>query len=246
MIYCVKGIKFVPSVEVLSCLRLTFLYSPPIWATATVAHFFFNFWCLRQQSTDDILRHFRMFTSSNAHALVRHVVMADTDSLGLHPFRGNLFDEFHLIADAQLIKGGTHHIVAMEVQFLAVVAPDETAAVIGKQSYHFADIFRLVKLGVAAHAPEIIFDLAARRIERITQGDVDVGMMIAIYYDLASRHADVNADVVGLTLMLVLVRQLHDHTAGNNMLKKCFQFRRLFANMRIEGVGLFHVAQRDL
>jgi hypothetical protein len=60
------------------------------------------------------------------------------------------------------------------------------------------------------------------------------------------RHPDVDPDVEKLALTLVLVRHFDHHAARHDRLEKSLELVGLFADMRLERVGMFNVAKRDL
>lgn len=66
---------------------------------------------------------------------------------------------------------------------------------LGEKPHHLADIFRLMNFYFAAQTPGVIFQLALGSIEGIAQGDIDILMVIAVHYDFASRHTDIDAYV---------------------------------------------------
>jgi len=179
--------------------------------------------------------------------LLRQVVMADAHALGLQAV-GNraVLDEFHGVALVELGERGVHQIVGVEIQFVAIGAPDEAITLVGIEAHHLADVFRIVGLGFAAQAPGIVVELAPGRIEGVAQGDIHVFVPVAVHHDFAARHADVDAHVEEFSLMLVLVRHFHHHPAGHDGLEEGLQFLGLVADMRLEGIGMLDIAKRDL
>jgi hypothetical protein len=84
------------------------------------------------------------------------------------------------------------------------------------------------------------------RIEAVAQRDVDIFVMVAVDHDLIPRHADVDAYVEGLALMLVLVRHFDHDPARHDGLEESLEFLGLVADMRLNRIGMFDVTKSDL
>ena len=88
-------------------------------------------------------------------------------------------------------------------------------------------------LHVAAHAPDMVFEQPARRIERIANGDIDVlvGMVLRpgmTDEDVLPRHADVDAYIVELALVVMSVGRLDDDLATDDPVMEVLELGGLF------------------
>jgi len=92
----------------------------------------------------------------------------------------------------------------------------------------------LVLLDVATDFARVVLKLAFGCIERIAQGHIDIFGMIAVNHDLAARHANIEAHIEMLALLMVLVRHLDHYPAGHDAVEKFIELVRLVTDVRFQ------------
>ncbi len=91
-------------------------------------------------------------------------------------------------------------------------------------AFAFIRTLCLMLLDVAAKLARIVRKLTFGRIEAIAQSHVDVFGMVAVNHDLAACHADIDAHVEMLSLLMVLVRHLDNDPARHDVIKELIEF----------------------
>src|SRR5262245_26979711 len=104
---------------------------------------------------------------------------------------------------------------------------------------------------VASELPRMIFELAHRGIEGVADGDIDVLVRLVlraflIHVHVVARHADVDADLVKLALVVMPVRRLDGDVAAHDALEKAVKLGGLLADDRLHGGRWVDVADADL
>src|SRR5262245_9151751 len=104
---------------------------------------------------------------------------------------------------------------------------------------------------VASELPRMIFELAHRGIEGVADGDIDVLVRLVlrsllIHMHVVAGHADVDADLVELALVVMPVRRLDGDVAAHDALEKAVKLGGLPADDRFHGGRWIHVAEADL
>jgi hypothetical protein len=99
-----------------------------------------------------------------------------------------------------------------------------------------------VVLDVAAHLSRVILEPPRRGVEGVANGDIDVLMRViewacAIHHHVLARHADIDAHVIQLALVMVAVRRLHHDAAADDAVVEAFELRRLLADALLDGGG---------
>jgi len=100
-----------------------------------------------------------------------------------------------------------------------------------------------MQLDVAALAPDMVFELAPRRVERVAQGSAHVLVVLAVGDDFAARRLEV--DAYG-ELRALVPSTLDDHAAGHEALVEVLEVVGMLADDLVELLGVRNVAQRDL
>ena len=141
------------------------------------------------------------------------------------------------VADLKLIEVAIDHAVLMEINLLAVGCLGKP--VIFKKLSDLAMRRCGVGLHVAAHAPDMVFELPPRSVERIPNGYIDILVGIGQWPGMANkhvlpRHADVNADIVELAFVVMLVGRLHHDLAADNPVVKLLELGGLLADPRLD------------
>src|SRR6516164_5815349 len=108
-----------------------------------------------------------------------------------------------------------------------------------------------MSLYVAAHAPDMVFELPPRRVERIANGDIDILVRMVERPGMAdkhvlARHADVDANVVELALMVVPVGRLDHDLATDNPVMELFELGGLLPNPRLDCGRRLHALKSNL
>src|SRR5215831_7882697 len=110
---------------------------------------------------------------------------------------------------------------------------------------------RCAGFDVASELPRMIFELAHRGIEGVADGDINVLVRLVlraflIHMHVVARHADVDADLVTLALVVMPVRRLDGDVAAHDALEKAVKLGGLLADDRFHGGRWIHVAEADL
>src|SRR6476659_7785155 len=104
---------------------------------------------------------------------------------------------------------------------------------------------------VASELPRMIFELAHRGIEGVADGDIDVLMRLVlraflIHMHVVARHADVDADLVELALVVMAMRRLDGDVAAHDALEEAVELGCFLADDRFDGRRGVHVPNADL
>src|SRR5512144_1399978 len=108
-----------------------------------------------------------------------------------------------------------------------------------------------VGLHVATRAPDMVFELPPRSIEGIANGDIDILVRMVqrpgmADEDVLPRHADVDADIVELALVVMPVGRLDDDLATDNPVMEVLEFGGLLADPRLDCGRRFHAVKGNL
>ena len=97
----------------------------------------------------------------------------------------------------------------------------------------------------------MILELAHRGVEGVADGDIDVLMGVVlrsflIYVHVLAWHADVDADLVELALVVMAMRRLDGHVAAHDALEEAVELGCFLADDRFDGRRGVHVPKADL
>jgi len=97
---------------------------------------------------------------------------------------------------------------------------------------------------------DIVIQLPAHRIKRITDCDVGIlmlllvmGLMIHDQFAVRDMHVDFHS--VQISLMMLLMRSFDNDATGMNAIESLFQLRNLGLDVRAQCVGRIHVSIVD-
>jgi nicotinamide-nucleotide amidase len=108
---------------------------------------------------------------------------------------------------------------------------------------------------VVFHLPaldaNVFLELAFRRVEGVAQGDIDVfmGLLVMVFAaddEVLVGHTQVDADVIEITLVLVVMLGFHCDSATDDVITELLQLGGFFANLRFHGLGMGDSAKRNL
>ena len=113
-------------------------------------------------------------------------------------FRGHKAD---FTANIELFEAVTDDAILVEIDLLAFRRFGK--AIVIEQAHHLTVLRSDMRLHVATHAPDMVFELPPCRVERIANGDIDILVRMVQWPSMADeyvlpRHADVDADIVCL------------------------------------------------
>jgi hypothetical protein len=113
------------------------------------------------------------------------------------------------------------------------------------------DAIAVVALHFAALDADVLFQLALGCVEGIAQRNVDifVGLFVVVFaadHDVLVGYADINANVIEITLVLVVVIGFYGDLAADDVVTKVFELRCLFPNSGFHGVGVRNAAEGNL
>jgi hypothetical protein len=165
------------------------------------------------------------------YGLLRQMVFSAADALGLRPAGIDFLDEFHFIALLQFIERRTDDVFAMKIQLCPVLIGDETEALLVRNACDMADMLHDMNLGFSPQAMDVILQLPPCGIESIAQRNVRILIVAPVYDNFVTRHAEIDAYIEFLALLLMAMRHFHYYAARNNMGKKIIQFLHLFADV---------------
>ena len=102
-------------------------------------------------------------------------------------------------------------------------------------------------LDLPTPAPRVILQLAAHRIKRVAHGhgDVLVGLMLADE-DLFIRHAQVDPDLVAVSLMAPIGGGFHRHMTADQCWRELFQLFYMLPDLALERRQGDQVTEDDL
>src|SRR5512144_3106087 len=108
-----------------------------------------------------------------------------------------------------------------------------------------------MRLHVARSLSHVILEPARRGIEGIADGYVDifVGLVFRaapLHDDLLAGDGDVDADIEKLALVMMAMRSFDDDPTAGDPLIEPVEPADLVSDVRFDGVGRVHVAERDL
>jgi len=98
---------------------------------------------------------------------------------------------------------------------------------------------------------DMLFDLALGYVKGVAQGHVHIFVrllivMFAAYHNMFAGNFKVDADMKEITLMLVLMFEFQRNLATDDVVAELLQFRRLLADSRFYGIGVWEAAKRNL
>src|SRR5262245_30701216 len=110
---------------------------------------------------------------------------------------------------------------------------------------------RRTRLDVASQLPRMIFELTNRCVEGVADGDIDVLMRLVLrallsHMHVLPGHADVDAHLVELALVVMAMRRLDGNVAAHDPLEEAVELGGLLADDRFHGRGGIHVPEADL
>lgn len=144
------------------------------------------------------------------------MVLANAYALCLRAFRSHLLYELHFAAGCELIERRMHDVLAAEVQLAAVRGFDESVPLIGEQTRDLAVLRDNVRLDVSAHFAGRVLKLALRRIERVSQRNIHVFIVITVHDDLPAWDPQVDRHAELPALVLVLAEFFDADAAAND------------------------------
>jgi len=108
-----------------------------------------------------------------------------------------------------------------------------------------------VRLHVATPIANVIFELAADRVERVANRDVGIlmrvmGLRIATHGDFPARDFEDNADAEQVALLVARMPALDDNPAGYDPIKELLEFLGALAYSVRNRVRGFHMTEGDL
>ncbi len=97
----------------------------------------------------------------------------------------------------------------------------------------------------------VFLQLPLRGVESVAKRHVNVFVrllvvVLATYDDVLVGHAQVDADMIEITLLLIAMLCLHCNLAGDDMLEELLQLRRFFAYLVLDGIRMGKAAKRNL
>lgn len=110
---------------------------------------------------------------------------------------------------------------------------------------------RLVVLHVSTLTLNLIFELAAQRLERIAQRHVHVfvgvvSTVVATDDDFPFGHGQIDADPIRVSLVLVVMRRLNHDLAASDAAVEVLELLHLLGNASLDGLGAGKTAVGDL
>lgn len=136
----------------------------------------------------------------------------------------------------------------MEIDLAPVGYGNEAMVMLGNQLHDGA----VRRVSCAFGLSDLILQLAARGVERISNCNVDIFMpqgrcQLAGNIDvLSSGNGHVNANAISVAPVMAMLRAGDDHARGRKAIVEALKPLRLLANGRLEGIGMADVLEDDL
>lgn len=107
----------------------------------------------------------------------------------------------------------------------------------------------IVRHILTAAPPGVVLQTPDRGVERISHRHVDVFVRWVIatfstYDDLAIGHFDHQADLIGMTFVVMVMRSFDGHVAALNAVVESLEFFSLFVNSCLDGGGAGDTSER--
>lgn len=104
---------------------------------------------------------------------------------------------------------------------------------------------------VAALHLNVFFELTLGGVESVAERDIDVfvGLFVVVVatdHDMLLWNAQVDTDLVEITLVLVMMFCLDSDPATDDVIAELLQFCRLFANSGFDCIGMRYASKRNL
>jgi hypothetical protein len=134
-------------------------------------------------------------------------------------------DETNLVADVEPLEATINDCVWMKIYLLALAGRNYAIALLDKELKYAPVALALMRFDVTSMAPNVIFELAANRVETIVDRYVDVLMAVTLgrvppYYDFSARNREVNPHVIEAALVMAAIGGFnHDTAAGDAMME---------------------------
>jgi len=173
-------------------------------------------------------------------------VFANSYAFRLLALACGLLDKLNRNADLELIERRLHHVVTAEIEFAPVSGLDEAVALFEKQAHYLAVLRHYVRLDDATLDSHDVLEFPGGGIESVAHRHVDVLVMVAIDSQLVPGHADVEANVELLALVMVTIALLDDDAATDNARMKFLELRSFLANTRFHRVGVLKITEGNL
>jgi hypothetical protein len=142
----------------------------------------------------------------------------------------------------ELVEIGVDHAVAVKIDLATIGRRDAPEVLVANERDDFAVRWSFMELDLAALDAEAILKLAARRIECIADGNVDVLVRvvlggIAAHDDMPAGDVDIDGYAEQLSLSMMFVRGIYGYSAADDAIGEFLELRRTLANCGFDGVG---------
>ena len=140
----------------------------------------------------------------------------------------------------------------MEVDLPSVGGGNEAVIVLGNDRRDCAVWRGLMRLDLAFELANLILQLAAGGVECVSDGDMSILVppgcrRVAADVDmLAARHSHVDANAIGIALVVAMLRPCDHHARGGDTIVEAFEPLRFLADGCLERIGMVHVLEDDL
>ena len=109
----------------------------------------------------------------------------------------------------------------------------------------------LMLFGFAALNADVFLKLALGGIEGVAESDIDifVGLLVVMFttdHDVLLRYVQIDADMVEITLVLVVMLGFHCDFAADDVVAKLLQFRGLFADFCLDCIRMWNATKCNL
>jgi hypothetical protein len=170
---------------------------------------------------------------------------------GLWSFLAELFNKADLGSDVQVLESSVKNTIPMEKHLAAVECLEEPIAVLRKEPGHARMRRRIVGFDEPATAAEEPVELLLHLIEGLVDDRIEIAEGhtvggLALDHELSPGHLEVDADLIGVTLPVVPVRLVDDHSTAHDPVVRGLQASGRFVYGRLDDPGMGYVVERDL
>jgi hypothetical protein len=175
----------------------------------------------------------------------------ESNCAGLWALVAQLLYKSHLAADEQSREPSVEDTIAVEEHFAAIGRLEKTVTSLREKSGDAGTRSGLMSLDESSAAVNELLELPMHLIERVVNqgGEItsnEIRCALSPDRKLAAGHAQVNAHLEEIALLVMTVRLVNDHVTSCNAVVRGLETRQSLSYGLLNGGGTGYVVERDL